>query len=306
MTAVFEHLEPRADRLSSWLDLDVPDDRFVASTLLLQSSHPGSRVYVATSDLNLQTKLAAAGLPFIEPPPASPDTVPTVELLLTRHMAETPCSTEEPIGPLRRLLDPDSALPGTGSATVGEFWQWAFSDVLSNATRGAFGEYLVARCLGITSEPRIAWDAVDLRYHGHGIEVKTSSRHQAWPSPKPTPPSFDIAAHRPWDPVTGLTEPVARRVAGLYVFCHYVGPESSATSNLDRRIAVLNAENWEFYVTPTTAIAAIEPARPRLSLSAVMHLAEAPRVAYADLKSTIDGILGFPTSPAAPESQATL
>lgn len=56
MTAVFEHLEPRADGLPSWLDLDVPDDRFVASALLLQSSHPGSRVYVATSDLNLQTQ----------------------------------------------------------------------------------------------------------------------------------------------------------------------------------------------------------------------------------------------------------
>jgi rRNA-processing protein FCF1 len=70
VTAVFEHLEPRANanRLPSWLDLAVPDDRFVASTLLLQSGHPGSRVYVATSDLNLQTKLAAVGLPYLEPP----------------------------------------------------------------------------------------------------------------------------------------------------------------------------------------------------------------------------------------------
>ena len=65
--AVFEHIEPRADGLPSWLELDVPDDRFIASTLLLQSRHPGSMVVAATSDLNLQTKLAAVRLPFIEP-----------------------------------------------------------------------------------------------------------------------------------------------------------------------------------------------------------------------------------------------
>ena len=66
--AVFEHIEPKDDSLPSWLDLAVPDDRFAASCLLLQSEHPGSALYVATSDLNLQTKLAAMRLPFIELP----------------------------------------------------------------------------------------------------------------------------------------------------------------------------------------------------------------------------------------------
>ncbi|PRX91942.1 PIN domain-containing protein [Allonocardiopsis opalescens] len=65
--ALFEHIEPKSDLLPTWLDLTVPDDRFVASSLLLQSGHPGSTVYVATSDINLQTKLAAVGLPFVEP-----------------------------------------------------------------------------------------------------------------------------------------------------------------------------------------------------------------------------------------------
>lgn len=68
VTAVFEYTEPKADGLPTWLDLDVPDDRLVASVLLLQSGHPGSVVYVATSDLNLQNKLGATGLPYIEPP----------------------------------------------------------------------------------------------------------------------------------------------------------------------------------------------------------------------------------------------
>lgn len=66
--AVFEHTEPRPDSLPSWLDLSVPDDRFVAACLQLQSQHPGSVLHVATSDINLQNKLAAAGLPFVELP----------------------------------------------------------------------------------------------------------------------------------------------------------------------------------------------------------------------------------------------
>lgn len=68
--AIFEYTEPRSDGLPGWLDLSVPDDRLVASVLLLQSAHPGATVRVATSDLNLQTKLAAVGLPYLEPPAA--------------------------------------------------------------------------------------------------------------------------------------------------------------------------------------------------------------------------------------------
>ncbi|MFI2292940.1 PIN domain-containing protein [Streptomyces niveus] len=69
---VFEHIEPRSDGLPDWLDLDVPDDRLIASVLRLQSRHPGSKVYTATSDLNLQTKLAATGLPYMEGPQPDP------------------------------------------------------------------------------------------------------------------------------------------------------------------------------------------------------------------------------------------
>jgi len=68
ISAVFEHVEPRDEQLPGWLDLTVPDDRLVAAALLLQSAHPGSTVFVAAGDLNLQTKLAAERLPFVEPP----------------------------------------------------------------------------------------------------------------------------------------------------------------------------------------------------------------------------------------------
>jgi len=67
VSLMFEYIEPRSDALPDWLDLTVPDDRFVASALLIQSRHPGSAVYAATSDINLQTKLAAVSLPFVDP-----------------------------------------------------------------------------------------------------------------------------------------------------------------------------------------------------------------------------------------------
>lgn len=70
--AVFEHEDPRPDGLPGWLDLTVPDDRLVAAVLILQSRHPLSAVYVATGDLNLQTKLVAVGLPFVDPDDRTP------------------------------------------------------------------------------------------------------------------------------------------------------------------------------------------------------------------------------------------
>lgn len=68
VAAVFEYTEPSADWVPTWLDLSVPDDRFVAAALQLQSQHPGSALYVATGDINMQNKLSAVGLPFVELP----------------------------------------------------------------------------------------------------------------------------------------------------------------------------------------------------------------------------------------------
>lgn len=68
VTAMFDVAEPRFEDLPSWLDPTVPDDRLVASTLLLQASAPSKAVVVVSSDLNLQNKAAALGLPHVEPP----------------------------------------------------------------------------------------------------------------------------------------------------------------------------------------------------------------------------------------------
>jgi rRNA maturation endonuclease Nob1 len=54
-----------------WLDPAVPDDRLLAAALRLQSDHPSGAVVLVTSDLNLQNKADAVGLPYIETPPTT-------------------------------------------------------------------------------------------------------------------------------------------------------------------------------------------------------------------------------------------
>ncbi len=54
-----------------------------------------------------------------------------------------------------------SGTPVDGS--VLDFWRWSTSDLMSNATRGRFAEYLVHRAVGGADDAvRDEWDAFDL------------------------------------------------------------------------------------------------------------------------------------------------
>ena len=48
------------------------------------------------------------------------------------------------------------------SMTVLDFWRWSASDLLSNTMRGIVAEYIVAKALGLTDQPREEWRAYDL------------------------------------------------------------------------------------------------------------------------------------------------
>jgi hypothetical protein len=63
---------------------------------------------------------------------------------------------------------------------VGDFWSWAYSDILSNTDRAVFAEFVVGTALGVTDVPSVGWDAVDLRYVDKTIEVKISAYIQSW------------------------------------------------------------------------------------------------------------------------------
>ena len=55
------------------------------------------------------------------------------------------------------------ASDGSKISSVVEFWRWAYSDIMGNAERGVFAEYLVACALGVQDSVRISWDKYDLK-----------------------------------------------------------------------------------------------------------------------------------------------
>jgi len=62
------------------------------------------------------------------------------------------------------------------------FWQWTTSDLVSNATRGILGEYIVAHALALAAaDVREEWAAFDLQTpSGIKIEVKSAAYVQSW------------------------------------------------------------------------------------------------------------------------------
>jgi hypothetical protein len=190
----------------------------------------------------------------------------------------------EALGALSAGLDPATAILGTNVALL-DFWVWAHSDVLSNDQRSVLGEYLVALAVRQTMRPRVQWDNVDVRAGGVGIEVKTTSAHQAWllgPGSKSSPPRFDIARRVADVSVSGSRTPT--RAAQVYVFCFYAGPAAECRTNLDRRLAVLDVGQWEFWVVPTSTIDRLG-GQKSIGLTSLRRLV--PSVTYVKLGTEI-------------------
>jgi rRNA-processing protein FCF1 len=62
-----EHREVQVREVLDWLDPTVPDDRILGGSLDLQARNPSATVVLVTSDMNLQNKAAAVGMPFADP-----------------------------------------------------------------------------------------------------------------------------------------------------------------------------------------------------------------------------------------------
>ena len=109
---------------------------------------------------------------------------------------------------------------GAAKHTVGDFWQWAYSDILSNRNRSILAEYLVGCALGAVKKgAREEWASHDLCYKGKKIEVKSSAYLQAWENNALSKPRYDIAKKRALVANTGTygTEPSWN--ADYFVFC---------------------------------------------------------------------------------------
>ena len=169
-------------------------------------------------------------------------------------------------------------------ATVFDYWRWSGSDLMSNRERSILGEFLVATALGLEKEPRIEWNAYDLKSGDLKIEIKTSSAKQSWPQSKPSPIRFDIAPKSyGWDEETDTTDVGVKRRADVYVFCELHGDDP------------LDTDGWTFYVVSTAVLNQRVPNQKSIGVKPLMDLH--PTVStYADLKKSIETVNDSPAS----------
>ena len=178
-------------------------------------------------------------------------------------------------------LDPGTPIPGSvGEQTVGDFWAWAYSSILTNITRGLFAEFLVGTALGAVEGTRTEWDSFDLLCGDAKIEVKSSAYLQSWPQDELSKIGWSISPSTyQYDGKTKDQEPPA----DCYVFCVYCEKKDRSPAK------VLDLEEWEFYVVPTTVIREELSGQKTVSHNRIKSLTGA--VPYSDLKERVDEAL---------------
>jgi hypothetical protein len=184
------------------------------------------------------------------------------------------------------------AIPKTGSEKLTfenkettysllDFWQWSVSDILSNATRGRFAEFIVGTAIDIDLKAlRDEWDAYDLTTQsGIKIEVKSSSYIQSWQQFDFSTISFSIKLTKHGDAENGISRAEAKRHADLYVFCLLKHKEQET-------INPLQLEQWDFFVVPTYKLDNYTRSKSSITLNSLLKIAD--KIAYDKLKYTIE------------------
>jgi hypothetical protein len=161
-----------------------------------------------------------------------------------------------------------------------DFWKWSVSDILSNATRGRFAEFIVGTSLDLKIENiRNEWDAFDLvTDDGIKIEVKSASYIQSWNQKDYSTISFSIKPAKFWDSENNMQSVESKRHADVYVFCLLKHKDQET-------INPLKLEQWEFYVLPTIKLDAYERSQSSITLNSLKKLTDA--ITYNELKENI-------------------
>ncbi|PKQ25168.1 MAG: hypothetical protein CVT64_11185 [Actinobacteria bacterium HGW-Actinobacteria-4] len=136
-------------------------------------------------------------------------------------------------------------LPNASGRTVGDFWAWAYSDILLNTTRGVLAEYLVVMAVGDGSVVRDAWAPFDVSTReGVTVEVKSAAYLQSWSQKNLSKITFGCRPTMGTDDATGLYAGLQSRKCDVWVFAllHHEDPVT---------INPLDASHWSFWVVPT-------------------------------------------------------
>ena len=188
--------------------------------------------------------------------------------------------------------------PGITNFSVLDFWQWSASDLLSNAMRGRFAEFIVACAMGIEGGVRTEWDAYDLcTPNGTHIEVKSASYVQSWHQTKHSSISFGIRATLGWDAATNSSATTKSRQAQVYVFCLLHHQDKATVDPLD-------LSQWKFFVLSTETLNERLPAQKSLSLASLLRL-KPEECEFSNLRRAIESAAtsaAAPSSPPSPQS----
>lgn len=149
---------------------------------------------------------------------------------------------------------------------VGDFFVWAYSDLLSNALRGVLAEFIVGSALDACTNYRQAWEPYDLMTaSGITVEVKSAAYLQSWAQKQPSRISFSIAPALAWNASTGAYDSERRRHADVYVFALLA--EQDIT-----RVDPLDVSQWKLFVLPTHRLDERLPTQKTISLATLKSL----------------------------------
>lgn len=161
-----------------------------------------------------------------------------------------------------------------------DFWRWSVSDILSNATRGRFAEFIVATAINIEKTAlRDEWSAYDLETPtGIKLEIKSAAYIQSWFQRSLSNISFSTKAALSWDILTNKQSEIKKRHADVYVFC-LLHHETKQT------IDPLNMNHWEFYVMATKELNDYSRSQHSITLKSLQNLT--PPILYDQLNESI-------------------
>lgn len=164
--------------------------------------------------------------------------------------------------------------------TLLDYWQWAHSDIASNAERGKLAEFIVKCAVGASSPCRTEWDAVDIiSPEGVKIEVKSSAYLQTWKCSKLSNIQFDIAQKKSWNSESNQYFETIGRNSDVYVFCLFSCQDPSIADPL-------NLSQWDFYVLSTNVLDERIPKQKTIGLASLVRLG-AKQVSYPELAAAI-------------------
>ena len=178
---------------------------------------------------------------------------------------------------------------GDKSFTVGDFWQYGFSNLNSNVLRGVLAEFLVENALKDKTkiDVRNPWDDYDvLSPDKKKIEVKCSSYLQDWDQKELSRIVWSgLKAKEIYSVVSEKKqiENVADYKADIYVFALL---KTKDTKELD----ILDMDQWGFYVLSKKDVKRISKNSSSLSLK-TLEKTNPEQIHFKDLTESINNCL---------------